>query len=121
MKRHLLLNLRHVPEDESAEIRALLALHEIAFYETEANRWGISAGAIWIRQEGEVDRARELLANYQIERQMRARAEFAAAKREGRVESFWQQIRREPLRLVMILFTIAIFIALSLWPLLLAG
>jgi len=30
-------------------------------------------------------------------------------------------MRREPLRLVMILFAIAIFIALSLWPFLLAG
>ena len=121
MSRHLLLNLRHVPEDESAEVRALLEQHHIAFYETEPNRWGISAGAIWIRQDGDIAQARALLASYQAERQLRARSEYATAKREGRVESFCQQMRREPLRLVVILFGMVIFIALSLWPFLLAG
>jgi hypothetical protein len=117
----LLLNLRHVPDDEVADVRALLDRHAIAFYETEPNRWGISAGAIWITNESEAAQARQLMATYQAERQAHARAEREIAKREGRAETFWSQLRRQPLRLLMILFAVAIFVALSLWPLLLAG
>ncbi len=117
----LLLNLRDVPDDETAEIRELLAQHQIEFYETEPNRWGISAGAIWIKLDAEADRAKELMAIYQLNRSSRAQAEFASAKRDGTVETFWAQMRREPVRLVMILFGAALFVALSLWPFLLAG
>ncbi len=44
----LLMNLRHVPEDEADEVRALLDEHAIAYYETKPSRWGISSGGIWI-------------------------------------------------------------------------
>ncbi len=117
----LLLNLRDVPDDESAEIRELLQHNAIAFYETEPNRWGISAGAIWVKEDAEGDRAKELMASYQGERKSRAQAEFENAKRDGTTETFWSQMRREPLRLVMILFAAALFVALSLWPFLLAA
>jgi hypothetical protein len=117
----LLLNLRHVPDDEVAEVRAMLDQHAIAFYETEPNRWGISAGAIWVKNESDAAQARLLMATYQSERQAHARAEREVAKREGTAETFWSQLRRQPLRLLMILFAVAIFVALSLWPLLLAG
>ncbi len=116
----LLLNLRDVPDDESAEIRELLDQHQIAYYETEPNRWGISAGAIWIKQDSEVDRAKALMASYQSERKKRAQGEYENARRDGTLETFWLQMRRQPLRLVMILFGVAIFVALSLWPFLLA-
>ena len=56
----LLLNLRHVPEDEADEVRALLERNAIAWYETEPNRWGISAGAIWVREDDQFERARAL-------------------------------------------------------------
>ena len=117
----LLLNLRDVPDDESVEIRELLDQHQIAFYETEPNRWGISAGAIWIKEDSESDRAKVLMASYQAERKTRAQAEYQSAKREGTLETFWSQVRRQPLRLVMILLGAAIFVALSLWPFLLAA
>jgi hypothetical protein len=117
----LLLNLRHVPDDEVAEVRAMLDQHAIAFYETEPNRWGISAGAIWIKDESDAAQARQLMATYQSERQAHARAERETAKRDGTAETFWSQLRRQPLRLLMILFAVAIFVALSLWPLLLSG
>ena len=118
---HMLLNLRHVPDDETAEVRELLAREGIAFYETEPNRWGISAGAIWIRDAAEVSRAKTLMAVYQDERRLRAQEEYEAALLDGSSESMWSQLRREPRRLVLILFGIGIFVALSLWPLLLAA
>ena len=117
----LLLNLRDVPDDEIAEIRVLLDQNAIDFYETEPNRWGISAGAIWISEDSAAPRAKELMANYQIERRARVRSELEEARRDGTAESFWQQARKQPARLVLILFAIALFVALSLWPLLLAA
>ncbi|MGB0133488.1 DUF6164 family protein [Dokdonella sp.] len=119
--RHQLLNLRHVPDDEAQEVRELLDSNQIPFYETQPNRWGISAGAIWIADDANASRARELMVEYQAERKTRARAEQEAARLEGTAETFWSQAKRQPMRLVMILFGIAIFVALSLWPLLLAG
>ncbi len=116
----LLLNLRDVPDDEAAEIREMLDQHQIAFYETEPNRWGISAGAIWIKEDSEANRAKVLMAGYQGERKSRAQADYESAKREGTLETFWSQMRRQPQRLVMILLGVAIFVALSLWPFLLA-
>jgi hypothetical protein len=75
----LLLNLRHVPEDETDEIRALLEEHGIGYYETEPNRWGISAGAIWIKDDSRYADAMALMAAYQQERSARARAAGAGA------------------------------------------
>ncbi|MEZ5463102.1 DUF6164 family protein [Dokdonella sp.] len=119
--RHQLLNLRHVPDDEAREVRELLDANQIPFYETEPNRWGISAGAIWIADDQDALKARELMADYQAGRRTRARAEREAARLEGTVETFWLQARRQPLRLIMILIGIVFLVALSLWPLLLAG
>jgi hypothetical protein len=119
--RHQLLNLRHVPDDEAREVRELLDANQIPFYETEPNRWGISAGAIWIADDQDALKARELMADYQAGRRIRAQAEREAARLEGSVETFWAQARRQPLRLIMILIGVLFLVALSLWPLLLAG
>ena len=46
---HHLMNLRHVPDDEAEEIRALFEAHEVRYYETPPSRWGISMGGFWVR------------------------------------------------------------------------
>jgi hypothetical protein len=71
----LLINLRHVPDDEANEMRAVLEQHGIDFYETPPNRWGISAGGIWLRDDDQLDEARRLIAEYQEQRRTRAHAE----------------------------------------------
>jgi len=71
----LLFNLRNVPEDEADEIRALLQQHGVEFYETPANRWGISGGGIWLADEERLAQARELIDRYQRERPARVRGE----------------------------------------------
>lgn len=68
---HLLFNLRYVPEDEAEEVRELLQRHGIAFYETPPNRWGISAGGIWLPDGEDPARAHALLDGYQHERAQR--------------------------------------------------
>lgn len=117
----LLLNLRHVPDDEAEEVRALLVQHAIAFYETEPNRWGISAGAIWIRDQDQVAEAKALMATYQAQRKTRAHGEYEAARLTGTADTFLAQVRNQPLRLLLILFGIVLCIALSLWPFLLSS
>jgi len=70
---HLLLNLRHVPDDEADEVRALLEARGIEFYETPASWWGVSGGGLWLPDDGPVEHARELLDAYQRARAAQAR------------------------------------------------
>ena len=117
----LLLNLRHVPDDEADEVRALLDAERIAYYETAPNRWGISAGGIWIRDEHDALAAKSALNRYQAARRDRVRAEQAAARLEGTAPTWWSTLRAEPLRVITILIAIACVLALALWPLLLTA
>lgn len=102
-------------------MRALLEQHAIEYYETAPNRWGISAGGIWIKDAAKLLEAKQLMSVYQAERQSRARDEYAAARKDGTAETFWAQIRRQPMRLIMILLAIAFAIGVSFWPFMLAG
>ncbi len=117
----LLLNLRDVPDDEADEVRALLDAGGFAWYETEPNRWGISAGGIWMRDEAAAVTAKAAIANYQGERGARMRAEHDAARADGTAPTWWSTVRTEPLRVLVILVAIACVIALAFWPLLLAA
>lgn len=117
----LLLNLRHVPDDEADEVRDLLESHAIDFYETAPNRWGISAGAIWIRDDAAVAEAERLMAEYQVGRAERARAEHAAARRAGRAETFWTGLRDDPARVLVALLTIILLLGLVWLPVFLLG
>lgn len=119
--RTLLLNLRHVPDDEADEVRALLSANAIAFYETAPNRWGISAGAIWIRDDTDAIRAKALMADYQARRSEQRRAAWLEARRDGSAPTWRSQLHEAPLRVVVILLAIVAIVALSLWPLLLGG
>lgn len=112
----LLLNLRYVPDDEAQEVRELLEHHGVACYETRPSRWGISAGGIWLRDNHDADRARRLLADYQRERQARARAAHEAARRAGEVPTLWTVAREQPLRLLGLVAAIAFVLALTMIP-----
>ena len=107
----LLLNLRDVPDDEADDVRRFLDTGGIAYYETPPSWWGISAGGIWIRDDGDVAQAKRLMAEYQRERQARARAERAEALRNGTAETFVDVLRTQPLRVAFALITIALLLA----------
>lgn len=115
----LLLNLRHVPEDESDDVRALLDEHRIAYYETRPNRWGFSAGAIWVSEDAAMPEARRLMAIYQAQRRQDAREELQAAQREGRADTFWSVLRREPRRVLLVVLAILFMLGLVALPALL--
>lgn len=114
----LLLNLRHVPEDEIAEIRDWLEENQIEFYETQPSIWGISAGGIWIRDNDEHPRAKALMKSYQQERYQRAVAERERAQREGELERFSDEFRNNPGKTVAMLAAAGGVLLISLLPML---
>lgn len=112
----LLLNLRHVPDDEAEEVRALLEQHRIEFYETPPNRWGISMGGIWVNDDDQAARARRLLDDYQDERARRARADYEARRRAGTAETIVDRFRRHPLRSVLFTAIVAAMLYFLIRP-----
>lgn len=112
----LLLNLRHVPDDEADDVRGFLEAHRIDFYETRPSLWGISAGGIWVSDDGDIVEAKRLMAEYQRERQRRVRAEQAQAERDGSAERFADVVRAQPLRVALTVVAIALLLGLMALP-----
>jgi hypothetical protein len=112
----LLLNLRHVPDDEADDVRAMLDANGIAYYETPPSMWGISAGGIYVKENADLPEAKRLMAGYQAQRRVRARAEHEAAVRAGTAETFWTVLRTEPLRVVLTVLAIAFLLGLVALP-----
>lgn len=115
----LLLNLRHVPEDEASDVRALLEENRIDYYETRPSPWGISAGGIWLREADQHPRAKALLDAYQQRRGEQARAQRQAELEAGSAETFASLLRRRPLFVISTLLGMAVVAALVLLPFLL--
>ncbi|MDD5241614.1 MAG: DUF6164 family protein [Sulfuricella sp.] len=111
-----LFRLNHVPDDEAEEIRTLLTGNEIDFYETSPGIWGISVAAIWLRDEDQYPRARSLIDEYQNERLVRVREEYAHLQREGRNRTVIDLIRENPVRFVVYLVAISAVIYFSTKP-----
>lgn len=112
----LLLNLRHVPDDEADDVRRVLEDAGIDFYETRPSPWGISAGDIWIRDDRSVPEAKRLMAEYQRERTARARAERAEAERNGTAETFADVVRTRPLQLALVAIATVLLLLLLALP-----
>ncbi|MEQ5837263.1 DUF6164 family protein [Marinobacter sp. NFXS9] len=113
---HFLMNLRHVPDDEADEIRALFEEHGVDYYETPPSRWGISMGGFWVREADEAERARDLLATYQQSRQDTQRADYARRLAAGEVPSFAQRLWRRPVTILATLLAVALILGLSVAP-----
>lgn len=112
----LLLNLRHVPDDEADDVRAMLDQAAIGYYETPPSMFGISAGGIFVKQDADIGEAKRLMAEYQAKRRDRARAEYEAAVRDGTAGTFWTVLRAEPLRVVVNVLAIILLLALVALP-----
>lgn len=115
MKKRLLLNLRHVPDDECEEVLALLSAHHIEHYTTPPGPFGISAGGIWVCDPDDVPKAKALFDDYQQQRALRVLQEKAKAKAEGRTESLWAYWSQRPgtvvLMLILSVMVLMIFFA----------
>ncbi len=94
----LFFSLRGVPGDEADDVRQLLDDHEIGFYETSAGNWGISMPAIWLYQAEDLEKARLLFNDYQIQRTLTQRTLYEQAKAEGQSSGFFSHNLKQPLR-----------------------
>ncbi|NZA27375.1 hypothetical protein H0E84_13365 [Luteimonas sp. SJ-92] len=112
----LLLNLRNVPDDEAADVRAFLDANRIAWYETRPGPFGISMGGIWVKHDQDVPEAKRLMADYQAGRRTRVRAEHEAARREGREETFAMLLRERPGWVLLRVAGILLLLALMALP-----
>jgi hypothetical protein len=57
--------LRGVPDKEADDVRALLSDSDIPFYETPRGNYGISMAALWLSNDGDEERARRIIEEYQ--------------------------------------------------------
>lgn len=112
----LLLNLRHVPEDEANDVLAFLDAHRIAHYQTPPSLFGISAGGIWLKEDADLAQARALMADYQRGRQQRVRAEHEAARRDGTAERFGDLVRTQPWQVAWRIVAIVLLLGLLAVP-----
>lgn len=108
----LFLNLHNVPDDEADDVRALLDAQGIAFHETRPSMWGISFGGIWVTDDADFAAAKLAFDDYEQQRSVRVRAEFAAAKQAGTAPTFLSLLRDDPLRVVMMVLGILIVLGL---------
>lgn len=113
---HLLMNLRHVPDDEADEVRSLFDDSHVDYYETPPSRWGISMGGFWARDKDEADRAKALLETYQQQRFTSQKALYEQQKQDGTVLSFGQRLLRRPLTVLAVLVAVGFILAFSVAP-----
>ena len=111
-----LISLKDVPDEEVEELRDLLRINHISYYETTGGNWGISVPAIWLHHNEQLQQARSLIDQYQAERFARARGEYEALKREGKNRTIIDVIREDPGRFIAYLVVAGVIIYLSIKP-----
>lgn len=105
----LVFRLRNVPEDEANDVRALMDDTDLDWYETSAGNWGIAMPAIWVSNDGDADKARQLINAYQRDRQSTMRENYQQELDQGRVVSFTQRLKDHPVRVAgLVLFCLFI-------------
>ncbi|MEX1033491.1 MAG: DUF6164 family protein [Cellvibrionaceae bacterium] len=109
----LLFRLNNVPEEEAEAVRFVLREGHIEFYETAAGTFGISVAAIWLRDKEQLERARQLIADFQAEHGERMRQLHRA---NGDAESFWMRLRREPAKVILYLLAVGLILYISIVP-----
>lgn len=112
----IFFRLRLVPDDEAEDVRQLLDDSHIPWYETSAGRWGVSFPAIWVTEDDDLPRAKELLAQYQANRLERIRAEQQSRAENGESETLISRILQRPVQGFGILIVIAVIVYFSIRP-----
>lgn len=112
----LLFKLQNVPDDEAADIRDLLAENDIYFYETHAGFWRLGIDALWLPDNTNLERARELIKAYQIERTANQQKVYADLVEQGQAPTLWQNFLLSPLRFVALIIAVFFILTLTLAP-----
>lgn len=112
----LIFRLNGVPDDEAAEVRALLDEHGFDYHETSGGFLGLGVGGLWLLDDSRKADARALIDAYQEERAKRMAAEHRALQEAGLAETTLQRISRRPLQSMFYLAGAAAVLYLVLWP-----
>ena len=110
----LIFRLRFVPDDEAEEVRQLLSDNGIEFYETSAGNWQTAMPGIWLKDDGQLSLARQLLDDYQLQRLQSARENYAILKQNGQLPGLVDRFRENPLRFVLYCCGIGLVLYVSL-------
>jgi hypothetical protein len=108
----LIFRLNGVSDEEAQDIRDLLSDNALESYETSAGRWGLSVAALWLVNDDDKVRARELIDAYQLERQRY----FEELKIDAPPETFADRLRQSPLTVIFYSLLAATILFLSLSP-----
>jgi len=111
-----IFDLRDVPDDEADAIRGLLEQQSLSFYETHPSPFGVSNGALWLRDAADREQALRLISDYQIERARSADEERKRALQEGAASGFYATLRSRPFATSLFLFAILLVLLISAWP-----
>lgn len=115
-----LMDMHRVPDDEAAAVRDLLNANGIDWYEIAPNRWGISSGSIWVRDDVEFPAAKALLDRFQDDRRDQARQRWAEERQAGQGGLF-ATLRADPQRTWLTLLCVVLALALVVLPVWLMG
>jgi len=100
---HLIFKLNGVPEEEANEVRQMLDESEIPFYETDTGRWGLGYAAIWTQDKEIIDRAKNLVQEYQRSRFQRITEEHQKIEQMGEKISRLEFFLTSPIRFTLLI------------------
>jgi len=112
----LLFKLRHVPDDEAEEVREILQIHHIDFYETSAGTWGISLPALWLHHDTQLEEAKHLIAGYQKNRAQHAQSSYQKQCQNGEQRTILTLVQESPLKFFAYVFAIIFVLYLVTVP-----
>ena len=108
----IIFRLNGVSDEEAQDVRDLLSDNALDNYETSAGRWGLSVAGLWLVNDNDKIRARELIDAYQLER----RRYFEELKIEAPPETFSDRFKQSPLNVIFYSLLAVIILFLSLAP-----
>lgn len=112
----LLFKLQNVPDDEAEEVRELLANNDIYFYETHAGFWRLGVDGLWLPDDSNLERAKELIRVYQAERTAQQKKVYADLVEQGQAPTLWQNFLLSPLRFIVLIIAVFFVLTLTLAP-----
>lgn len=108
----LIFRLNGVSEEEAQDVRDLLTDNALDSYETSGGRWGVSVAGLWLVNESDKTRARELIDVYQLERSRY----FEHLRRVAPPETFSDRFKQSPLSVIFYSLLAATIVFISLSP-----
>lgn len=112
----LIFKLNSVFPDEAGDVKLLLSENKIDFYESPPGNWQISVHGLWVKDDAQYDRAKQLIDDYQLERSQRVRQELQQKKENGELETFFQSVINKPVQFIALLIIILFILYISLMP-----